>query len=76
MRSLVPIRQSGFAARREVAQGYKGWPRALGWLQALLERGETAPDRQGSFSHRPVILPGARFRRAGMTVGEAEQAEG
>ena len=43
--TLVRIRQSGFAARPEVAQGYRGWPRMLGWLQALLERGETVADR-------------------------------
>jgi len=41
----VRIRHRGFAARPQVAQGYKGWPRMLGWLQALLERGETAADR-------------------------------
>ena len=34
--TLVRIRQSGFAARPEVAQGYRGWPRMIGWLQALL----------------------------------------
>jgi len=43
--TLVRIRHRGFAARPQVAQGYKGWPRMLGWLQALLERGETAADR-------------------------------
>jgi len=43
--TLVRIRHSGFAAHPELPQGYKGWPRMLGWLQALLERGETVNDR-------------------------------
>jgi len=43
--TLVRIRHSGFAERPEVAQGYRGWPRMLRWLQALLERGETVADR-------------------------------
>lgn len=43
--TLVRIRHSGFAAHPEVAQSYRGWPRMLGWLRALVERGETADDR-------------------------------
>lgn len=43
--TLVRIRHSGLAARPEMAQSYRGWPRMLGWLQALLERGETVKDR-------------------------------
>ena len=43
--TLVRIRHSGFAAHPELAQSYRGWPRMLGWLQALLERGETVEDR-------------------------------
>ena len=43
--TLVRIRHSGFAAHPQLAQGYKGWPRMLGRLQALLERGETVNDR-------------------------------
>jgi uncharacterized protein YndB with AHSA1/START domain len=44
--TLVTIRHSGFAAHPELAQNYRGWPRMLGWLQALLERGETVDSRQ------------------------------
>ncbi len=43
--TLVRIRHSGFAAHPELAASYRGWPRMLGWLQALLERGETVDDR-------------------------------
>ncbi len=44
--TLVRIRHSGFAAHPELAASYRGWPRMLGWLQALLERGETVDDRK------------------------------
>ena len=44
--TLVTIRHSGFAAHPELAQSYRGWPRMLGWIQALLERGETVEDRK------------------------------
>jgi uncharacterized protein YndB with AHSA1/START domain len=44
--TLVRIRHSGLAAHPEIAKGYKGWPRMLGWLQALMERGETIDDRK------------------------------
>lgn len=44
--TLVRIRHSGFAARPELAQAYRGWPRMLGWLQAFLEKGETAEQRE------------------------------
>ncbi len=43
--TLVRIRHSGFAAHPELADSYRGWPRMLGWLKALLERGETVDDR-------------------------------
>lgn len=43
--TVVRIRHSGLAAYPELAKSYQGWPRMLGWLQALLERGETAEDR-------------------------------
>lgn len=43
--TLVRIRHSGFAGRADLAQNYRGWPRMLGWLQALLERGETVEER-------------------------------
>ena len=44
--TLVRICHSGFAAHPELAKSYRGWPRMLGWLQALLERGETMDDRK------------------------------
>jgi hypothetical protein len=44
--TLVRIRHSGLAAHPEIAKSYKGWPRMLGWMQALLERGETIDDRK------------------------------
>lgn len=43
--TLVRIRHMGLAAHPELAQSYRGWPRMLEWLQALLERGETVEDR-------------------------------
>jgi uncharacterized protein YndB with AHSA1/START domain len=43
--TLVRIRHSGFAAHPEVTQAYRGWPRMLTWLQALLEKGETVEQR-------------------------------
>jgi uncharacterized protein YndB with AHSA1/START domain len=42
----LKIRHSGLAAYPELAKSYQGWPRMLGWLQALLERGETVDDRK------------------------------
>lgn len=44
--TLVRIRHSGLAAHPELAKSYSGWPRMLGWLQVLLERGETVDDRK------------------------------
>jgi uncharacterized protein YndB with AHSA1/START domain len=44
--TLVRIRHTGLAAHPELPQSYSGWPRMLGWLQALLERGETVEDRK------------------------------
>lgn len=44
--TLVRIRHMGFAAHPEIANNYKGWPNLLGWLRALLERGETVDDRK------------------------------
>jgi len=43
--TLVKLRHSGFAGKGDAARNYQGWPRMLGWLQALLERGETIDDR-------------------------------
>jgi uncharacterized protein YndB with AHSA1/START domain len=39
-------RHSGLAANPELAKSFRGWPRMLGWLQALLEHGETVDDRR------------------------------
>lgn len=44
--TLVRIRHSGLAGHPELAGSYSGWPRLLGWLQALVERGETIEDRK------------------------------
>jgi uncharacterized protein YndB with AHSA1/START domain len=44
--TLVRIRHTGLAAHPELAKSYSGWPRMLGWLQALLERGETVDSRK------------------------------
>ena len=44
--TLVRIRHYGLAAHPELAKSYSGWPRILGWLQALLERGETVDTRK------------------------------
>jgi uncharacterized protein YndB with AHSA1/START domain len=46
--TLVRIRHSGLAAHPEAAQSCRGWPRMLGWLQALLERGETVDNRKAA----------------------------
>ncbi|MGH9736072.1 MAG: SRPBCC family protein [Candidatus Acidiferrales bacterium] len=43
--TLVRIRHSGFGGRPEMGQNYRGWPRMLGWLQALMERSETVEER-------------------------------
>jgi uncharacterized protein YndB with AHSA1/START domain len=44
--TFVRIRHSGFAAHPELAQAYRGWPRMLVWLKALLETGETVEQRK------------------------------
>lgn len=44
--TLVRIRHSGLAAHPQLVQSYRGWPRMLGWLQALVDRGVTADDRE------------------------------
>ncbi len=43
--TLVKLTHSGLSAHPELAQSYRGWPRMLGWLQALMERDETVEDR-------------------------------
>jgi uncharacterized protein YndB with AHSA1/START domain len=44
--TFVRIRHSGFAAHPELVESYRGWPRMLGWLRALLETGETVESRK------------------------------
>jgi len=44
--TIVRIHHSGFAAHPELAPAYRGWPRMLTWLQALLEKGETVEQRK------------------------------
>jgi hypothetical protein len=46
--TLLRICHSGFAAHPELAHSCRGWPRTLGWLQALVERGETVANRKFS----------------------------
>jgi uncharacterized protein YndB with AHSA1/START domain len=43
--TLLRLRHSGLAAYPRIGESYRGWPRMLGWIQALLERGETVQDR-------------------------------
>jgi len=44
----IKITHRGLAAHPELAQSYRGWPRLLVWLQAFLEKGETADIRSAS----------------------------
>jgi uncharacterized protein YndB with AHSA1/START domain len=44
--TLVTLRHSGFAAHPDVRQNYRGWPAMMGWLRALVEKGETVDDRK------------------------------
>jgi uncharacterized protein YndB with AHSA1/START domain len=44
--TLLRLQHSGLAAHPELARSFRGWPRMLGWLQALLERGETVGNRR------------------------------
>ena len=46
--TLVTVHHSGLAGRPELTESYRGWPRMLAWLQAFLERGETAQEREAS----------------------------
>jgi len=41
----VRVRHTGLAAKPELAQSYRGWPRMLGWLQRFIQHGETVGDR-------------------------------
>ncbi|HEY3929040.1 MAG TPA: SRPBCC domain-containing protein [Candidatus Koribacter sp.] len=44
----VVVRHSGLSRYPEIAQAYRGWPGMLRWLQALLEKHETAQQRFGT----------------------------
>jgi uncharacterized protein YndB with AHSA1/START domain len=43
------VHHRGLTAHPEIAQAYRGWPRMLGWLQALVERGETVDQRPAAW---------------------------
>jgi uncharacterized protein YndB with AHSA1/START domain len=43
--TLVRIRHGAFQGRSETSRAYSGWPRMLGWIQALIEKGETVDQR-------------------------------
>jgi uncharacterized protein YndB with AHSA1/START domain len=42
------VHHTGLAAYPGIGDSYRGWPRMLGWIQALLERGETVDVRKAS----------------------------
>jgi len=46
--TLLRLAHSGLAAYPGIGDSYRGWPRMLGWIQALLERGETVDFRKAS----------------------------
>lgn len=46
--TVLRIRHSGLAAHPGIGESYRGWPRMLGWIQALLETGETVQTRKAS----------------------------
>lgn len=46
--TAVRLRHSGLAAHPGIGENYRGWPRMLGWIKALLETGETARARKAS----------------------------
>ncbi|MBV8049966.1 MAG: SRPBCC domain-containing protein [Acidobacteriaceae bacterium] len=50
--TLLRIRHCGLAAHPELAQSYRGWPRMLGWIQTLLETGETVESRMSTSTAR------------------------
>jgi uncharacterized protein YndB with AHSA1/START domain len=47
-RTTLRLRHSGLAAHPGIGESYRGWPRMLGWIQALLEKGETVQSRMAS----------------------------
>jgi uncharacterized protein YndB with AHSA1/START domain len=42
------LRHSGLAVYPGIGESYRGWPRMLGWIKALLETGETVQARKAS----------------------------
>lgn len=46
--TVLRLLHSGLAAYPGIGDSYRGWPRMLGWIQALLERGETVEVRKVS----------------------------
>jgi len=46
--TMLRLRHSGLAAHPGIGDSYRGWPRMLGWIQALLERAETVQHRKVS----------------------------
>lgn len=46
--TLLRLRHRGLAAHPGIGDSYRGWPRMLGWIQALLEKGETVQHRKAS----------------------------
>jgi uncharacterized protein YndB with AHSA1/START domain len=47
-RTRLRLRHSGLAKHPRIGESYRGWPRMLRWIQALLERGETVQSRMAS----------------------------
>lgn len=46
--TVLRLRHTGLAAHPGIGNSYRGWPRMLGWIQALLEKGETVKTRKAS----------------------------
>ena len=46
--TTLRLRHTGLAAHPGIGESYRGWPRMLGWIQALLEKGETVQERKAS----------------------------
>lgn len=45
---VLRLSHSGLSAHPNIGESYRGWPRMLGWIQALIERGETVQNRMAS----------------------------
>ena len=46
--TAVRLCHSGLSAHPGIGENYRGWPRMLTWIKALLETGETVPTRKAS----------------------------